>query len=307
MCRRQQSGMNKINKIDACYIQNLVKKGGPAPEEYDELNAFFIRLGDLVRSGSTNRKELNQELWKLLGEACSLKTMQGRTARKPHGYAGDYEIIDNIYNYWISPEPHLEKWDLFFHSHSAVSAVRNRKKFFIELLKKETKNKKNEYRVLIVGSGPAREIYEFCSMNNTDKIFFDCIDMDSNAIKHSMELCSKYSDNITFHCKNIFRYKAGNSYGLVWAAGIFDYLEDKRFIFLLKRLYSLVLPGGRLIIGNFSTFNPSRDYMEAGDWYLFHRSEKQLISLAKESGIEKENFRVTREQEKVNLFIHIYK
>lgn len=299
--------MNKINQTDACYIRNLIKKGGPEPHEYEELNAFFIRLGGLVGDGSASREALNQELWELLGDACSHKTMQGRVARKPYGYAGDYEIIDRIYTYWVSPEPHLVKWDRFFHAHSAVVAVRNRKEFFIELMKEKTSNMQNEYRVLSVGSGPAREIYEFCSMNDIEKITFDCVDMDSNAIRYSMELCNEYSDNINFYCKNIFRYKAVNSYSLVWAAGIFDYLDDKRFIFLLKRLYPLILQGGSLIIGNFSTVNPSRDYMEAGDWYLFHRSEDQLISLARESGIEKRNINVTKEQEKVNLFMHIFK
>lgn len=299
--------MNKINQTDACYIRNLIEKGGPESHEYEDLNAFFIRLGSLVRDGSASREELNQELWELLGDACSLKTMQGRVARKPYGYAGDYEIIDRIYTYWVSPEPHLVKWDLFFHAHSAVKAVRNRKEFFIELMKEKTNNMQNEYRVLSVGSGPAREIYEYCSMNGTEKIIFDCIDMDSNAIRYSMELCSEYSSNINFYCKNIFRHKAVNSYSLIWAAGIFDYLEDKSFIFLIKRLYPLILPGGNLIIGNFSTFNPSRDYMEAGDWYLFHRSEDQLVSLARDSGIEKGNIHITKEQEKVNLFMYIFK
>lgn len=299
--------MGKINKRDESYIRYLVNKGGPDPQEYNELNAFFIRLGDLVRAGSASRKELSYELRRLFGDAGSLKTMQGIVALKPHGYAGDYETIDKIYTCWTSPEPQLEKWDHFFHSQSAAQAVRNRKQYFIELMK-DIEGNNYTYNVLSAGSGPAREICEYCSgKNGAGKIHFDCVDMDSNAISYSMELCKDYKNNINFHCKNIFRYKSNSLYNLVWAAGIFDYLEDKMFIFLLKRLYLLVAPGGQLIIGNFSQYNPSRDYMEAGDWYLFHRNEEQLISLARESGIKKGNIRVTQEPERVNLFMHIFK
>jgi len=69
----------------------------------------------------------------------------------------------------------------------------------------------------------------------------------------------------------------------------------------------MVNPEGSVIIGNFSKYNPSRDYMEAGDWYLFHRNAEKLCSLARESGIEEKNISIESEPEKVNLFMHITK
>ncbi len=297
--------MGKINEQDAAYIRELVRKGGPEPDDYDELNAFFIRLGDLVRAGAANRKEINRELWQLLGDAVSLQTMQGRVTIKPYGYAGDYETIDKIYTKWVSPESSLANWDHFFHSQAAPNAVRNRKQYFIELLHDVERENTNGCKVLSVGSGPGRDIFDFCSVNDTERINFDCVDMDSNAIKYSKGLCREYSDLIAFHHHNIFRYKAKESYELVWAAGLFDYLDDRRFVFLLKHLRAMINIGGSLVIGNFSTCNPSRDYMESGDWYLLHRSEEDLYSLAKESGIKEDNITVKSESEKVNLFMHI--
>jgi len=297
--------MSKIYARDADYIRELVERGGPEPDDYDKLNALFVRLGDLVRTGTANRKEANRELWQLLGDAVSLQTMQGQVAIKPNGYAGDYEIIDKIYTKWVSPEPLLANWDHFFHSQAAPNAVRNRKQYFIELLKEIEKDNTKKFTVLSVGSGPGRDIYEFCSVNGTERINFGCVDMDPNAIKYSKGVCREYSHLITFHCRNIFRYKATESYDLMWAAGLFDYLDDGRFVFLLKHLHSMVNAGGCLIIGNFSPFNPSRDYMEAGDWYLFHRNEEELYSLAKESGIKEDNISIKSEQESVNLFMHI--
>ena len=123
--------MSVINKHDTYYVRDLVERGGPVLDEYDELGSFFIRLGDLARTGTVSRKEINHELWQLLGDAISLETMQGKVAIKPHGYAGDYELIDNFYTKWISPNPLLENWDHFFHSQPAARAVRNRKQCFV--------------------------------------------------------------------------------------------------------------------------------------------------------------------------------
>ena len=46
----------------------------------------------------------------------SLETMQGHAYLKPHGYAGDFELIDKIYTYWKSDDPNLIRWDDYFHS-----------------------------------------------------------------------------------------------------------------------------------------------------------------------------------------------
>ena len=129
--------------------------------------------------------------------------MQGKVAVKPHGYAGDFELIDNIYTNWISPEPLLAKWDHFFHSHAASKAVRNRKQYFIELLKEAEKENKNGFKVLSVGSGPARDIHDFIALNATGKINFDCVDMDSNGINYSKPLTI---DLPTWSCPNQNNY-----------------------------------------------------------------------------------------------------
>ena len=114
-------------------------------------------------------------------------------------------------------------------------------------------------------------------------------------------------DVLQFYCRNIFRFRPNVDYDLVWSAGLFDYLNDKRFIFLLKHLYAMVKPGGSLVIGNFSEYNPSRDYMEAGDWYLNYRSEEKLIELAEKSGLKNGDVFIDSEPERVNLFVEIKK
>ncbi len=209
--------------------------------------------------------------------------------------------------YWVSPQSHLEKWDYFFHAQSAPKAVRNRKKYFHTNLKEFGKRKCNEPQVLNVGSGPGRDIKEYCTLNPSTKILFECVDLDLNAIQFSKALCKQFSDRITFYCKNVFRFKPNKSYDLIWSAGLFDYLKEKHFKFLLKHLLSLVNENGQLVIGNFSINNPSRDYMELGEWFLIHRDVLTLKKLSLECGVEEKNISIHSEDEGVNLFLHIRK
>jgi hypothetical protein len=59
-------------------------------------------------------------------------------------------------------------------------------------------------------------------------------------------------------------------------------------------------------VGNFSDFNPSRDYMELlGDWVLQHRTRDRLRELALEAGAAEDAIDVQWEPEGVNLFLHV--
>ena len=66
-------------------------------------------------------------------------------------------------------------------------------------------------------------------------------------------------------------------------------------------------PGGELVVGNFCSSNPDIAYMELLDWILYHRNTSDLIKLAMECGVQRENIVVEKEQEGVNLFIRIRK
>ena len=95
-------------------------------------------------------------LLKKIGNTLTVDTMQGNAFLKPHGYAGDYEIIDKIYMEWHSPDSSLRVWDKYFHLQSASTAVRNRKKYFISLVKKVA-TRKSHTNILNIGSGPGRD------------------------------------------------------------------------------------------------------------------------------------------------------
>jgi SAM-dependent methyltransferase len=287
-------------------IGEFLSRGGPNPNEYSALDQWF----DGIYRHSTSpeqRRLLSDHLRKAFGRAMSEETLQGFVYVKPHGYAGDFEIIDRIYSRHISSDPGLRRWDLYFQQHSAALAVRNRKRYFLELTQSHVeRSSRPALRVLICGSGPGRDVFEFFSRWPETRVTFDCIDIDSKAISFATDLNSEWANRVSFKKCNVLRFSPdANSYDLIWAAGLFDYFDDRLFKRVMIDLYSGLAERGELVIGNFSTENPSRAYMEFGEWFLHHRSPGHLEVLACSTGLPPTRVCVRHEPQRVNLFLHV--
>jgi len=280
----------------------LVQNGGPTVLEYQELTNTINQAAAAVKRGEI----LAADVLKIWGNAVnSTNTIQGFVNLKPHGYAGDFEVIDRIYQCWISPDPRLAKWDEFFHTQAAPRAVRNRKTYFQSWLRQwEEQNPTPEIRVLNIASGPCRDVFEYLNGYQNSRAFFECVDQETKAIAYAKNVCRGFLDRIEFYQANALRYRPVRPPHLIWSAGLFDYLNDRIAISLLRRMWRWLPSGGELVVGNFSLANSSRGWMELGDWILQHRSESDLTTLARQAGIPESAIRVDCEPEKVNLFLH---
>lgn len=282
------------------YLQSLAANGGPEPQQYDELNGWFHRTHGSV--SGLPKGQLTQ-LWDSFGKVFSVETLQGFSARKPHGYAGDFDIMERIYTRHASADPDLYRWDQFFHWQAACQAVCNRKTYFKNVMQ-HLQSINPDARVLDVASGSCRDIHEYLGENPQSRLAFDCIDLDEKAIAHARRLVP--ATQVNLWQGNAFRHAfAPGHYDVVWSAGLFDYLEDRAFRVLLKRLARAVKAGGELIIGNFTEPNPSRAYMEFGEWVLIHRTGEQLRELATQAHIPHSGISIRQEPIGLNLFMHI--
>lgn len=283
------------------YIESIILNGIRSEDDFILLKNEINRLGELS-------PEEDMLLTKLITPVLSIDTMQGHAFHKPKGYAGDYEIIDKIYTRWTSNDPTLQIWDKFFHSQEASIAVRNRKKYFIDLALRFEKEKNGPLSILNIGSGPARDVKEFFEHSNGNLTIIDCIELDRDAIEYSEKICTDHLEKVNFINKNIFRYKPHKKYDLIWSAGLFDYFTDSQFVRLLKNLITFLTEDGKVVVGNFSDTNPSRAYMEKfGHWFLNHRSKDKLMQLALNAGVKENLIYVDSEEMGVNLFLHINK
>ena len=105
-------------------IRNIFEKGGPDISDYNFLTAVPLAAQDVDLE---EQAKIYEFLSPLLG---SLDCMIGFAFQKPHGYAGDFEVINRIYDERISENKDLSKWDEYYHQLDAPMAVRNRKKYF---------------------------------------------------------------------------------------------------------------------------------------------------------------------------------
>ena len=287
------------------YLKMLAKNGGPKKSQYEELGNLYKSVNQKRREGIMSEGEV-MSIWQALPDVyCTKDTMQGYALLKPHGYSGDFVIIERIYQGWLSPKEHLVNWDRFFHFQAAPRAIVNRKKYFLDILSSlEKEDGKRD--VLNIGCGPCQDVAEFLSQGKS-QIFFECVDYDKDAIEYSYKKVKKkgFLNNIEFHRDNAIKFRPSRKYDLIWSAGLFDYLDEKAFKVLLRRHIDFIKTGGELIVGNFSLNNPTRDYMECGNWFLYHRSPDELIKIAGECGIPRDKISVKSESLGVNLFLHI--
>jgi len=289
--------------VDRCspetYIRELFKKNGPDPEDFDEVMELIGQL----------RADVVEPFREAMNGILHPGTIIGFSYTKPFGYNGDFFIIEKIYQQYVNPDPRFSKWDEFFHRLPAAIAVINRKKLAVEMLHALNREADGQPRhVLILGSGPVTEIFEYFRETETNHLYFDLIDLDQRAIDYAKSKHKANMSYLTFHNKNVIRHTPDKKYDLLWSAGLFDYFKDKHFVFLLKRYYEFVAEGGKMVIGNFNIENPSRKIMEVlGDWFLYHRSEKELLGFARQAAIPEDSVRVIREPLGINLFLHAEK
>ncbi|TWG89056.1 methyltransferase family protein [Luteimonas sp. J16] len=284
------------------YLERLIASGGPTDAEYVLLDAQLAKLHAAVEGRQLSKDDVLKALMSipLLTDP---NGVQGFGLTKPHGYAGDFEIIDRIYTYWTSPDPRLAPWDRYFHAQPAPKAVRNRKDYFHALLDRLARE--GGGRVLKLGVGPGRSMYEWLNRNPSATVTFDCVELDPKAIEYARNLNAQHLDHIRFIQGNALRFKPAAKYNLIWAAGLLDYFDDRRFASICRRMLASLEPAGELVVGNFARRNTSRAYMELmGDWTLIHRSEDELLALATQAGACPRTVRVDCEPEGVNLFVH---
>jgi len=295
------------NTLTLDFLDQILAKNGPDPEDYKSLTKLLATFDQDVKHGRFPNHTIEEVRKKYVAQL-PLETNIAWGFQKPYGYAGDFQMIDQIYRKEICQAPSFYKWDLFFHDFQAAQAVRNRKTYFKNLLLRKTLLHSGTFRVLNLASGPARDILEFLQENPGADVHFTCVELDQRAIDFASELLDGYLDRVTFVQKNVFRYQTEQQFDLVWSAGLFDYFEDKVFVRLYRRLLSNVKPTGEIVIGNFHPRNESRPVMEIlTDWYLHHRTEEQLAALAQEAGADLASLRVEQEPLGVNLFLRMAK
>jgi hypothetical protein len=245
-----------------------------------------------------------------------------RARHKPLGYPGDYEVMNGVYSRHFSGATLFAKaLNLAFVATPAAQAVRTRKDLLKQKLDQVMGSAEpgRPVRVLSIAAGPAQEVFEVLS--EREELFgpveIVLFDQDKRALSYSYGRLKRLinarwpglvklvhlHDSIKRLLRGASIFSGQGAFDLVYACGLFDYLQLLTGVSLSRSLFSLVAPGGALYIGNMVPGNPSRWFMELHlDWFLVYREPSELLDLARMAAPEA-RIQLLEEPSGVNPFV----
>ena len=243
-----------------------------------------------------------------------------RTYSKPHGYAGDFRMIQGLYDNIARGYGRLGPLiDRCYMDQPACVAVQNRRGLLRREIEQTIRDRSPDrpVRVTSLASGPAQEVFDvFEQQPESSCLFATLIDLDDQALAFVRDKAVTFEriNQLVLHQANLLYLAAGRKHleippqDLVYSIGLIDYFPDKYVVALMNYAHGLLRPGGRLILGNFHPRNPSKALMEhVLEWILIHRTEDDLNRLYEQSHFARPATRIQFEEQGINLFAECIK
>ncbi len=225
------------------------------------------RINDLAINIPQYRSELMKLCFEMTGRCLDNSVIFRHTREKPLGYAGDFCLIDWIYQNKPLSEGKGRLLDKAFLKSPSAQAVRNRKEFLTEKIHTvlDTDHKTS---ILNLGCGPCRELFDALQIFDFNGYECDahCIDNDPRAVSYARSFIDgRFYGNIgiEWEVANVFHIRPKRKYSLIWASGLFDYLNNRLAVALIRRMWKWSEDGGKIIIGNFHPRNPDRNFCDS--------------------------------------------
>ncbi len=314
---KEQEFNRQGEKID---FENMVANiiGGYIVKTFEPM---YVKLDELLKNEDKDTVALSFDYFRdqmvqiLLGAP-----FHNRAFNKPLGYAGDYQMMNQIYSFEGMGDSLFSKClHLYFISAPESRAVRNRAEYLYNQIYSKVfplDNKNKIVKILSVACGPAFEVQNFIKRNlqAVEHTRFYFLDQDIEALQFVQRKIKALERDlkitIAFELihkpiRDVIAKGLDDKFDLIYSAGLFDYFSDPVASMAAKRLHAALASGGKLIIGNFSNTSLGKITMDiALDWHLIYRSPEELSNLFAPVG---QNFRIESEQEGINLFCHIDK
>ena len=213
---------------------------------------------------------------------------------KPRGYAGDAIVLDLLYGIELDKygvdKLGYDACEVYRHNcaQPAARAVRFRRKLLAEYIDAACEQRIGMASVLSVACGHLRETVWSESLRKRNFETFVALDQDEGSLK---VVARDYGDLGITTVKNsvldLLKARSGiegQTFDLVYAAGLYDYLDNDVAKSLTALLFGRLQQDGKLLIANFLPGIPDVGYLEAYmDWWLIYRSAEELLACAPEN------------------------
>lgn len=281
------------------------------------ISECLLRLAATGCRGPANRLPSN-DLWKIAGPWLETGSLQFHARQKPHGYAGDHEMLTRICRQSCCDHALGRLFDRYFHRQAAPQAVRARtEQTAAALAAHVTRREEQPCHAVSVGSGPGLDLRQALTVLGRDRaarLRLTLLDVDPHALEVARAnvdpLLAPGAPAACVHT-NLSRLPqrshAGKMLGtpdFLVCSGLFDYLDDAPAAAMLQLFWRQLAPGGLLLVGNFAMGNPTQTYMEwIGNWYLTYRTRQQMEQLAAQAEIPTAHFTIGCERTGADLFL----
>ena len=220
-----------------------------------------------------------------------------RTFSKPLGYAGDYEMVNQIVgDPRQGPTSYFQLVNFMFLQAGVAQAHRNRIDILysrLESLAQQAVHAGRPMRVLNIGCGPAQEIQRLVLQSaHFDQLEFVLVDFSEETLAYTRErLESLQHSGKQLHLRTqhesvnqLLKRSAqaqvieeSDKFDFVYCAGLFDYLTDKVCARLVKYMALRTRAGGQILFTNVHSSNQERRWMEYFlEWHLIYRDENDV-------------------------------
>jgi hypothetical protein len=206
-----------------------------------------------------------------------------RAFEKPRGYAGDAEMLDYVY-FGKAPEGTTALGlDVFRVTTGGPNgqSVRTRRDLLAAAID-ATAARLEAPVILSVGCGHLREAQLAHAVRSGWRGILYALDQDERSlevVKHEQESHGVHTTHwrISALLRGQLRLA---SLDFVYVAGLFDYLSEGLAAHLLRVLFAMLGPEGKLLVANYTPDSRGRAYMEAFmDWKLIYRDEAAMETL----------------------------
>lgn len=206
--------------------------------------------------------------------------------QKPRGYPGDASLMDFAYGHPAVDSAILGATDTGraiyrLTSTEPLSISARRRMDFVAHLIRSAAAKRPAISVTSFASGHAREIESLTAEDLACIEVLRAVDSDQRSLAE-IESCYGRVLPVRTVARTALRIRPGylGESDLVYAAGLFDYLDARHARRVLGIMASCVRPGGRLLIGNLADDASNLGYCEAiMDWWMVPRSRAQMLEL----------------------------
>lgn len=204
---------------------------------------------------------------------------------KPRGYSGDAQLLDFIYGHpsvadRIAGASPLGK-ALYNYTKDASSsvAVRERRDLLTQHVDEIASSRGSGAEVLTIAAGHLREANRSFALQEGRLKRWVALDQDPLSVGSiSRDLGGTCVEAVDGSVRGILagRHDFGK-FDFVYAAGLYDYLNDKVSIKLTQRCLNMLKPNGVFLFANFATDIMVDGYMETFmNWALLLRSETDM-------------------------------